>query len=635
VRAFFHAGLCFGFALAPFGGPFPLGYLALWSLIGAQTLLLPLLLRYALLFPDDRMPPGRSYRVWPWLFSVLGPIWVVTSYTGRWTLGEAAYFATIVVGTAAILAVRTYKYRHADALARRQSRWFVTGTYCLLLPVIVSGALMVLDPRFRDLFHLSFWAVALTPLSLVISVWRFNLFDVDRVLSAAASYNLLAVALGAAVLVIVPRVAEAASGLLGIAPGIGQVALSLALAALVIPGHRRLRPQIDRLFFKERYAVDQGVAQLLTTLSSYRDARELTEGAGAGLQQLFRPDACVVYAAAEQSYRPVFVAGRAVPPAFARTSPLVASLAERHAPLSLSSAGRRPDRATLSPFDRAALETLGAEVVVPVHQGEALSAFLCLGPKRSGDVYTPTDLSLLAAIAEKVSAELRRFDQEETIRQGREMQEALRRYVPAAVADQLSDGGAPAAGEREVSVLFVDLRGYSGFAESRGAEEIFSTVNRYTEAVSKVVQNHGGSVVEFNGDGMMAVFGAPRELANKERAAVEAARAIVDAVGCLPVEGSGRLAVGVGIATGAAFVGNIQAADRMIWSAIGNTTNLAARLQGLTRELDAASVVIDATTWERAQSAAAGFAKQADVAIRGRRERLDVYALPIRSSIAG
>jgi adenylate cyclase len=77
-------------------------------------------------------------------------------------------------------------------------------------------------------------------------------------------------------------------------------------------------------------------------------------------------------------------------------------------------------------------------------------------------------------------------------------------------------------------------------------------------------------------------------------------------------------------------VGNIQAVDRMIWSAIGITTNLAARLQSLTRDLDA-TLVIDHTTWERAQPAAAGFDKRPDVTIRGRRETQDVYALPMAS----
>lgn len=166
---------------------------------------------------------------------------------------------------------------------------------------------------------------------------------------------------------------------------------------------------------------------------------------------------------------------------------------------------------------------------------------------------------------------------------------------------------------------------------------VISTVNRYTETVSRIVREHGGSVVEFNGDGMMAVFGAPGRLADKERAAVEAGREIVVSVGALPIEGSSssgeaRLAVGVGIATGEAFVGSIRAVDRMIWSAIGNTTNLAARLQGLTRELDA-TLVIDSETWRKAQRAAADFEKRPDVPIRGRRDTRDVYALPLRSSL--
>jgi adenylate cyclase len=92
--------------------------------------------------------------------------------------------------------------------------------------------------------------------------------------------------------------------------------------------------------------------------------------------------------------------------------------------------------------------------------------------------------------------------------------------------------------------------------------------------------------------------------------------------------------VGVGIATGEAFVGNIRAVDRMIWSAIGNTTNLAARLQGLTRELDAA-VVIDGETWKRAQPAAADFVERRAVPIRGRREAQDLYALSLTPARSG
>jgi class 3 adenylate cyclase len=630
VRAFFYFAMAYAITPCVFLGSRLELYVWYGAFVVGQTLINPLMLRFALVFPDDRAPEGRWHRIWPWFFGVASGLSTLGYFTSRVGTAEVAFTATAALALVAMLSVATGKYRRADRVARRQMKWVLFGIYCSSFPVMVAGLLSTLDPRFGWLWFGVFWAAPLLPLSFVVSILRFNLFDIDRILSATASYNVLLVLLGAAVLVVVPRLAEAVSKLAGVDPATGQVVLSLALAAALIPAHRRLRPQVDRLFFKERYAVDHGIAELLPTLSACSHPQELTERVGGAIQQLLRPEACVVYAGVEQSFAPVFVAGRAVPPAFEGSSALVGTLRGRRAALSLSDAGRRPDEAPLGPFDRAALETLQAEVVVPVQQGEALAGFLCLGPKRSGDVYTSTDLSLLSAVAETVSHQLRRFDQEETLREVRAMQDSLRRYVPGAVAEQLASGTELASGEREVSVLFVDLRGYTAFAESRRAEEIFSTVNRYTETVSEIVRKYGGSVVEFNGDGMMAVFGAPRELAHKERAAVEAGREIVEAVGALPVEGGEKLAVGVGIATGDAFVGNIQAVDRMIWSAIGNTTNLAARLQGLTRELDA-STVIDAATWERAQTAATDFEKRSEVPIRGRRESQDLYALAARS----
>ena len=631
VRAYFHGGFC----IALFGCYFVGSRLEIyaWSLLWvvSTSLLFPLLLRFLSLFPDDRAPEGRWNRIWPWCFAAPGPFLAI-ALAGRITIGEAGAIGSTALAAAALLAVATGKYRRADAVARRQIKWFLFGVYCALLPMVVASVVVAFEPRFGWLWLLSCWAVPLLPILLLVSVARFNLFDIDRLLSATASYNILLVLLVGAGLVLVPRVAEATSELLRVDPVAGQIVISLLLAATVIPAQRRFRPKIDRLFFRERYALDQGIEELLRVLSTCEGPEALTQVTGERLHKLLRPEACVIYAGGEQGYAPVFVEGRAVPPAFESASPLIGTLRRRRQSLVLDGAGRRLDNAPLGPFDRAALETLGAAVVIPVLRGEALLAFLCLGPKRSGDVYTSTDLSLLSAVGETVSRELRRFDQDEVVRQGRAMQESLRRYVPGVIAEQLSAGVELASGEREVSVLFVDIRGYTSFSESRKSEEIFSTVNRYTETVSQIVQKHAGSVVEFNGDGMMTVFGAPRDLAHKERAAVEAGREIVEAVAALTVndaEGAPtNLSVGVGIATGEAFVGNIQAVDRMIWTAIGNTTNLAARLQSLTRDLDAA-LVIDNRTWEGAQPTAAVFEKRPDVSIRGRRQTQDVYVLPL------
>ncbi len=266
-------------------------------------------------------------------------------------------------------------------------------------------------------------------------------------------------------------------------------------------------------------------------------------------------------------------------------------------------------------------------MVVPVRRGTDLVAFVCLGPKASGDDYTASDRTLLAVVAEKFSTELERFDREQMLAASRRMQEALRRYVPGSLAERLDHGGSLEVGECEVSVLFVDLRGYSRYAAGVSAEETFGTVSRYTEAVSAIVRRHGGTVVEFNGDGMMAVFGAPEPLPEKERAAQAAGEAIVGAVGAIATSGD-ALSVGVGIATGPAFVGSIRAVDRLIWTAIGDTTNRAARLQTLTRELGAA-MVIDAATWRAAGDRARSFEKRPRVELRGRPEPEDLYVLPL------
>ena len=231
-----------------------------------------------------------------------------------------------------------------------------------------------------------------------------------------------------------------------------------------------------------------------------------------------------------------------------------------------------------------------------------------------------------------MAMELQHLDDTQLIQRGRELQDLYRSYVPGAVANQLASGRSMDARESQVTVLFVDIRGFSTYSERREASEIFSTVNRYTTLVSRIVGDNAGTVVEFNGDGMMAVFGAPEPTPSKERAAVVAAEEIIAAIAAHPIEGTqdtrAPLQVGIGIATGMALVGSIRAADRRIWSALGSTTNLASRLQALSRQLGAA-IVIDRATHQNAGPFGARFARHPQSRIRGLAEPLDVFARPL------
>jgi class 3 adenylate cyclase len=580
------------------------------------------LLLWAALDGTEAARPLRPWqRALPWVFGSFHGLctylyFLSTVPAGLWPY-RGVWGMTGVNMLASLLALAR-AYRRSGAFERRQLRWVFLGFYLALLPyALFSLGLSLGTPvDFMVWEPLAGTALQAIPIGILISVIGYRWLDVDRVISATAALTLLGVALVGGLALLVPRIATAASGAVGVDPQTGQVALSMALAALAVPGYRLLRPQLDRRLFASQHAVGERFADLRAELSRCNGVEELVRRAAEGIDALLHPESLATYGRAGDAFAPLYVRGRAAPLAFEGTSTLVQVLEAKAAPLF---AGAKE----IAPFERAALETLGAEVVVPVLRDGRLVAFTCLAGKRSGDIYTATDLERLGAVAERSADVLARLDADTVARDARALQAELRRYVPGAVAEKVVRGEGLAPGEREVTVLFVDIRGYTTLAEGLDPEEVFATLNEHTERVSTIARENGGTVVEFNGDGMLVVFGAPEPLPRKELCAVEAARRIVDSM-------PPALAVGVGIATGNVFVGSIRAADRLIWTAVGSTTNLASRLQSLTRELGAA-IAIDDTTHERAGYVCADFTRHAGMAIRGRTGRCDVYALALRA----
>jgi class 3 adenylate cyclase len=623
------------------GGPEVLTYADFLIRTSSAAIAMPLIMRTALVIPDDIPDPSPRALAWPWVFTVLvflrmGFFRALAGELGIHIPSEPLEQAATVLGILyglTLLSIIARNYRRADAIGRRQVKWLVFGVYAGSLPLMFCYFAIAVDPdpiwvTYRDSVFTE-PALMLIPACVLIAIVRQQLFDIDRILSVAASYTLIGVLVIAGLLVLAPAAAQWVSDATGIAPTITRVMLSLSLAAVAVPTHARLRPQIDRIFFGERYALESGVNHLISNLSGCDSPQEMLTQAGQTLDDLVNPECCVIYARVGDDYAPVFLNGNAIPPAFGEDSGLIEELRLRHDPLAGETLMRSVRRVDLSPVERASLEALAAAVIIPLRSSKTLIAFLCLGPKRSGDIYTSTDLALLSAVAAKVSAELSRFTEVELMRHKMEMYETLRSYVPRAITEELESGRSIEPHRRDVSVMFVDIRGYTGYAEERKPEEIFSVLSRYTEIVSTIVGQHGGNLVEFSGDGIMAVFGAPQELPEKERAALNAARALSAAMAGFdlgPAPDKERLEVGIGIATGEALVGNIRSVDRLIWSAIGNTTNLAARLQALSREMDA-GIVIDGATQRATPKDMSDFVHHPKVRIRGRREFSEIYTL--------
>jgi class 3 adenylate cyclase len=132
--------------------------------------------------------------------------------------------------------------------------------------------------------------------------------------------------------------------------------------------------------------------------------------------------------------------------------------------------------------------------------------------------------------------------------------------------------------EVDVTVLFADLRGYTAYAEGRAPAQVVAMLNAAYGLVVPIVFAQGGTVVQFMGDAIMAIFNAPNPQPDHALRAARAALAMQEAVSALP-RASTHPQFRVGLNSGPALVGNIGGADMRNFSAIGDTTNLAARLQ--------------------------------------------------------
>jgi class 3 adenylate cyclase len=162
----------------------------------------------------------------------------------------------------------------------------------------------------------------------------------------------------------------------------------------------------------------------------------------------------------------------------------------------------------------------------------------------------------------------------------------LKRFFSPALAELMVSGGADdplQTHRREITVVFLDLRGFTAFAETAEPEEVMSILRDYHAAMGTLIMAHDGTLERFTGDGMMVFFNDPVPIPNPAERAVRMAIAMRDKVGGLSAAWTRRgfdLALGIGIAQGYATIGAIGFEGRWDYGAIGTVTNLAARLCG-------------------------------------------------------
>jgi adenylate cyclase len=216
------------------------------------------------------------------------------------------------------------------------------------------------------------------------------------------------------------------------------------------------------------------------------------------------------------------------------------------------------------------------------------------------------------------------------------VRDTFSRFVPESVVGEVldqADGLRLGGVGRTATVMFSDLRGFTSFAERLEPDQVIRILNRYlTAMVDDAIIPNGGTLVDYMGDGIMAVFGAPIEMPDHADRALRASRAKLKELEKFNVwmeaeygfDKSFRM--GIGLNSGRVMSGNVGSENRLAYTAIGDTTNTAARLEGMTKGTDYMLFLANSTK-EALVDPPDDMQKVGEYEIRGRRERVEIWSV--------
>ena len=210
----------------------------------------------------------------------------------------------------------------------------------------------------------------------------------------------------------------------------------------------------------------------------------------------------------------------------------------------------------------------------------------------------------------------------------------LSRYFPPSLVDELASASSDVGSVRsqEVAVLFADIVGFTQLAERERPETVIQLLRSCHAIIEQAIFSNGGTLDKYLGDGVMATFGTPRVSPADCANALAAARDIVDGVAsgnaALATSGLPQLRISVGVHFGPAILGNIGSERRLEFATLGDTVNVASRLEAATRGLGCQIVVSDAVV-SRIGDAGSGmrsdFRRVPALSLRGREAPIDVW----------
>jgi len=523
----------------------------------------------------------------------------------------------------------------SSAIVRQRGKMIILGaTIGWLLPamLMLSAHFMKVDFPWNFLPLLGIFF----PISIGYSIVRHNLFDAETIIKRAVGY------------VIVTSVVSGAYIFLSISINfflgkyeisqsrVFPIVFTLIIILIFNPLRNRIQSLVDRIFFRKEYDYGKIIDKISNAITSLLDLGQiLRQLINTFMKDMFINTSSVMLLNPATNEYQVYMADgekkREVENlTFKRNQPVVIIIENEKKELTKYDVLEDPKYREVSPSCAKDFEILNASLMVPLIFQDKVIGLLNLGEKKSGKFYNREDIDLLHTLANQGAVAIEnarlvdKMKAEETVRAN------LARYLSPQIVDQVIQKNVQVnlGGDRKVvTVLFSDIRNFTRISETLPSDQLVSLLNEYFTEMAKIIFEHQGSLDKYIGDAIVAVFGSLIPLENSAGTAVQTAIQMMKRMASLKEKWKNQLGVemdmGIGINTGEVFLGNIGSPERMEFTVIGDTVNIASRFSGAARE--GQILVTKDTLLHLSQNIK--YAELEPIEVKGKTGRLDVFEI--------
>jgi adenylate cyclase len=589
-------------------------------------------------------------QVLPYLISMLLAVPILYLYPEKqfvlfWNL-NVVYMA--VAGITVLLPIAWAVIRPIDVLARQRAKVVLFGAVLAFpLPAVAFTSQVMFGSFFGFKVNTNITSTFLIifPIAIAYAIIRHNLFDVDTFIRRTIGYGIMTgvVAIsyiglqtGITKLVLIPTVT-------GFAHQLFPVVFALLVVLFFHPIQAGVQGVVDKMFYRKKYDYKDTVREIEQTLTSMLDVKEIMGRIINTVRgRLFIDTAGLILIQKEKNMCLPFFVGDDDDGGTKNISQNVCILPQDCLLTVVSQEKKLLTRYDIEEDQHyhkirdeciKRFDELRSSLAVPLLHRDELIGVLFLGQKKSGQFYDRGDIDVIHTLATRGAVAIdnamlaERMTQEEVVRTN------LARYLSPQIVERVvnQDVELKLGGERKrVTVLFADIRNFTTITESQPADKLVKILNEYFGIMAGTIFKHDGSLDKYIGDAMVAVFGSLIEVDNAPANAVWAAIDMMERMPALNAEWQEKfgfsIQIGIGIATGEVILGNVGSAERMEFTVIGDTVNVASRLSGIARggQILAVKPTIDvlekSIRWRELSA----------VKVKGKMEEIDVFEIDYR-----